>query len=299
MPENPAHSSRAIAASELILNDDGSIYHLALRPGELAETILLVGDPGRVERVSRRFDSIELKRKKREFITHTGWVGRRRISVISSGIGTDNIDIVLNEADALFNIDFESRLEKERHTPLTFLRIGTSGSIRPDIEVDTQVASAYAIGMDSLFQFYEVTYSETEQELNTEIRELLQDEGLLLLTYAFQGDWKLLSQVGKGMHVGITLTSPGFYGPQGRRLRRPSRLQASFFERAREFTFQGFPLSNFEMESAAIYGLSKLLGHRALSCNAILANRPKGTFSKNPKKAVSRLIENVLENIAV
>jgi uridine phosphorylase len=287
-----------ISNSELILNPDGSIYHLNLRPEDIAPIIITVGDPGRVARVSQHFDKIEVKKEKREFCCHTGRVGQKRISVISTGIGPDNIDIAINELDALVNIDFEQRQPKSTHTVLTFIRIGTSGALREDVPVDSFVASAYGLGLDNLLYFYGYKNNMPEAELTDALSAYMQYTKRLPF-YACQGSQQLLSQIGEGMVHGITLTSPGFYGPQGRQLRLLPRFDKAAFRQLAEFEFKGTPITNFEMETSAIYGLARLLGHRALSTNAIIANRASGTFSQAPKRIVDQLIVKVLERVSL
>jgi len=289
----------SIPASELILNQDGSIYHLNLHPDEIAHTILTVGDPGRVPRVSRHFDEIELRKEKREFVTHTGRIGRKRLTVISSGIGPDNIDIVLNELDALVNIDFESRQVKRERTVLNIIRIGTSGGLQAGIPVGSLVAARFGLGFDNLLHFYNYQPSLPEAELFDELQNFLEYAGQLPVTpYVTEGSQNLLDGIATDMHHGITITAPGFYGPQGRRLRLPPRLQDVNLKNLANFEFQKVKITNFEMETAAIYGLSRLLGHRALSCNALLVNRPKGAFSDDPKELENKLIETVLTRIS-
>jgi len=272
-----------IAASELIIGPDKRIYHLNLRPEDIADTIITVGDPGRVARVSRHFDSIDLKVTKREFVTHTGWLGKRRISVVSTGIGPDNIDIVLNELDALVNIDFDTRKIKEDQRSLVLIRIGTTGSLQPDLPIDTHLYSAYALGLDNLLHFYEYQNSGMETRLFTQL--------------IFAADQELADQLGGDMQRGITLTCPGFYGPQGRTLRGVSRLGRSGLEKLQRFEAEGLRITNLEMETAAIYGLARVLGHRAISFNAVLANRLQAAFSQQAKESVDRLIERVLSRL--
>jgi uridine phosphorylase len=286
-----------ISNSELILNPDGSIYHLNLCPEDIAPIILTVGDPGRVARISRHFDELLVKKEKREFCCHTGRIGRKRITAISTGIGPDNIDIALNELDALVNIDFASRQPKAAHTALTFVRVGTSGALRPDIPVDSFVASAFGVGLDNLMRFYDYTPTMPEAELTDELSRFM-DFTKQLPFYACQGSHSLLDALGEGMQHGITLTSPGFYGPQGRKLRLTPRFDQRAFSQLAAFTFKSYPITNFEMETSAIYGLSRLLGHRALSTNAIIANRADGTFSQHPKDTIDRLIVKVLEGVS-
>lgn len=284
-----------IQSSELILNPDGSIYHLHLRPEHLAKTIITVGDPDRVKAVSKHFDRLEYTFNKREFVTHTGYIGRKRLSVISTGIGPDNIDIVFNEIDALFNIDLASRTAKSSLTTLQFIRIGTSGSLQPDIEVDSILLSSFALGWDNLFSFYEVPQSDEIQALEDTLTSAIPD--LPVSGRLFKAPGNLQQHFSANFYRGITLTCPGFYAPQGRQLRLPSRLRADHFSSLQTLRLGEERITNMEMETSAIYGMASLLGHEALSCNAILANRPKGEFSKDPAKAVERLIVEVLSTL--
>jgi len=286
----------SLEQSELILNPDGSIYHLHLLPEDIADTIFFVGDPDRVRRVSRHFDRIDIKKRKREFITHTGWLGNRRLTVISTGIGTDNIDIVVNELDALANIDFNTRLVKKDKKQLTFIRIGTSGSIHSSIKVDTFVASAYGIGMDGLGAFYPPQNIEAAIDLGESFHASITSQNELPMAYAAQGDLALLNSNFKEFQSGITLTATGFYGPQGRSIRIENKMKQAFID-IEKFSFRGLHCTNMEMETSAIYLLAGLLGHRALSCNVILANRILGTFSTHPKESINRLIQAVLSRL--
>ena len=285
---------RSFQSSELILQPDGSIYHLALHPEQVAETIFTVGDPGRVARISRHFDRIDFKVQKREFCTHTGELGGKRLTVISTGIGPDNIDIVINELDALVNIDLHSRTLKTNFTPLQFIRIGTSGALQPEIAPGQCVASAYAIGLDNLLNFYTERSDEWPIELERGFKKTFPD---LPGTYATSGSGALLNQFDFMDYQGITLTCPGFYAPQGRSLRMKSLIRDAFFTQLQDFRWNDFAITNLEMETSAIYGLSALLGHQAISLNMILANRPLGTFSRQPKEDVDGLIENVLSRV--
>ncbi|MBK8444172.1 MAG: nucleoside phosphorylase [Sphingobacteriales bacterium] len=279
-----------ILSSELVLNADGSIYHLSLRPEEIADTVILVGDPDRVAMVSAHFDRIDVQRQHREFVTHTGELNGKRLTVISTGIGTDNIDIVINELDALVNIDLQTRLPKNTHTSLQFIRIGTSGALQPDIPADSFLASQAGIGLDGLMLFYQMSYN---SETSTYLNEL--GKKLPLQPYMAWGDEVLLEQMARDdFYRGITLTCGGFYAPQGRQLRLPVRF-AGLLDFFQEQSFKGARFTNFEMETAGIYALAQLLGHRALSLNAILANRPSGTFTKDGKALVQRLIKTTLE----
>lgn len=286
----------SLEPSELILNADRSVYHLNLRPGDLAGTIILVGDPERVPQVSRLFDSVELTRAKREFTTHTGFLGKRRLSVVSTGIGTDNIDIVLNEIDALFNIDFETRQTKEELTRLRLVRIGTSGAIQEDIPVDSFAISEYAIGFDGLLHYYE---SENLQQADIQYRflEAMQWSVMKAVPYVVAPDPGLTDRLAtREVFRGMTATNPGFYAPQGRRLRLPVQ-QPDWLERMAGFRFDGLRITNMEMETAGILGLAGLLGHQAASLSAILANRVSGKFSENPPRTIDRLIAHTLENL--
>lgn len=277
--------------AELILNPDGSVYHLHLRPDELADTILLVGDPGRVPMVSAYFDSLEVQKEHREFITHTGRLGKQRISVISTGIGTDNIDIVVNELDALANIDLETQRINQTHRRLNLIRIGTSGALQADLDVDSVIVSAYGLGLDSLLHFYKTQAQPDTDKILEAINRQFQ---LPFLTpYLFAADAELL-HLFSGFHSGITVTGNGFYGPQGRTLRASARFP-DLLDRLTAIQLSGIRITNFEMETAAIYGLAAFLGHRALSVNAIIANRIQNRFSSNPGKTVLNTIEEVIK----
>lgn len=276
--------SNNIQESELIINSDGSIYHLQLTPDEIADLIITVGDPDRVEMVSKYFDSIEVKKAHREFVTHTGFIGKKRLSVISTGIGTDNIDIVMNELDALVNIDFESRLPKAENKSLKIVRVGTSGSLRKEIPVDAFVASAAGLGLDSLMHYYKIDDSSKLDNL---------DLTLPFLPYYFEAGSELLNLF-PDFTKGITATCPGFYAPQGRSLRLEA-VDKNLLDKLRNIKINGVQVSNFEMETAGIYGLSQLMGHQALSLNAILANRETGVFSSKATETVDKLIQKALE----
>ncbi|UYW02063.1 nucleoside phosphorylase [Flavobacterium agricola] len=287
-----------IKSSELIINPDGSVYYLNVKPQDLATNIILVGDQNRVEKVSKHFDTIEFETQKREFKTHTGTFRGKRFSVVSTGIGPDNIDIVLNELDALVNIDFKTRQIKPQLTSLNIVRFGTSGSLQANIPVDAIVASEYTIGLDNMMRSYQIDgISETAIEdafvkhTNWDLR-----KGR---PYVFKGSETLASKFRNiaGVHPGFTATAGGFYGPQGRVLRLPIQ-DADLNHKMDNFSFDGIKISNLEMETSAIYGLSKLLGHQALSLNAIIANRANGTFSEDPYKTVERLIELGLKKLA-
>jgi len=279
-----------IAESELIINDRGAVYHLDLRPDEVAGTVITVGDPDRVKEVSKYFDTIEVKRQHREFISHTGYIGKKRITVLSSGIGPDNIDIVMNELDALVNIDFETREIKKNLKSINIIRIGTSGSLQADIPVDSFVVSTHGLGVDNLLNFYRHEQNEQEKELLQSFITHTHIHGQIGNPYISSGAASLLKHFVNGFHQGITVTCPGFYGPQGRILRLGVR-NPDLINRLTDFQFGQHRITNFEMETSAIYGLGKLLGHNCLAVNAIVANRIKKEFSKDGKATVEKLIK--------
>ena len=287
-----------IESSELVLNEDGSVYHLNLLPEDVADIIIFVGDPGRVARVSKHFDSIEVKKSKREFVTHTGYIGKKRLTVISTGIGPDNIDIVMNELDALVNIDLEKREIKKKHTSLTIIRIGTSGSLQNDIPVDSIVLSSYGMGFDNLMKFYEYDNTADENILEFEFSNHIQTESIALPVnpYIVAGCKLLLNALGEGLESGITATCPGFYGPQGRQLRLAPK-SGDFLDLLGSFSFGEHRITNFEMETSAIYGLAGLMGHQALSCNVILANRVSKEFVKDHHASEEFIIKEMLSRI--
>lgn len=286
-----------IPESELILDSRGGIYHLGLRPEEIAPTVLLVGDPGRVNKISQHFDSIEFKWQHREFITHTGHLGNKRITVISTGIGPDNIDITINEIDALANIDFNSRTIKASLSSYNLIRLGTSGSLQHDIPVDSFVAGTYGLGFDNLMHFYEKQNTGTELEL---IEAFKIHTGLYsgnVLPYIYEGSKGLLQSFNKGYIQGITIGCPGFFGAQGRVLRLPLAYPA-LVDKLTHFKHNEHYIANFEMESSAIYGLGRLLGHKCVSLNVIVTNRVTKEFSKDGSKAVENLIQHSLNIIS-
>lgn len=278
-----------IAESELIINSRGAIYHLDVRPEEIASTVILVGDPDRVGKVSRHFDSIEHKLHHREFNTHTGYIGKKRISVLSTGIGPDNIDIALNELDALVNIDFNTREIKPQLSSLDIFRFGTSGSLQADIPVDSLVAGTHGLGLDNVLNYYDYPANEADNAIASAFQEQTGLSKEITIPYVFSGSQKLFSHFKKEYHSGITVTCPGFYGPQGRILRLPVR-QPGLIEKLTTFRFGDIRISNFEMETSTIYGLGALLGHHCLSLNAIVANRVRQEFSKDGHAAVEGLI---------
>lgn len=281
-----------IAESELIINSRGAIYHVDLRPEELADTVITVGDPDRVAVVSKHFDTIEFKRQHREFISHTGYVGKKRLTVISTGIGPDNIDIVVNELDALKNIDFETRTIKPELSSLNIIRLGTSGSLQADIPVDSLVAGTHGLGLDNLLSFYRLQSNEEEQQLLQNFITHTQLSGNIQ-PYIASSSSHIIKHFVTGFHQGITVTCPGFYGPQGRILRL-GIANPSLVDSLTSFRFGNHRISNFEMETSAIYGLGKLLGHHCLSVNVIVANRVRKEFSKDGAAAVENLIKTCL-----
>lgn len=283
-----------IAESELIINDRGAVYHLNVKPEELANTIITVGDPGRVSEVSKHFDKIEGKYEHREFITHTGTIGNKRLSVVSTGIGPDNIDIVFNELDALANIDFSSRTIKTTLTKLTIVRMGTSGALQADIPVDSFVASTHGLGIDNLLHFYKQQNNEEELQILNAFDTYTQLSSNGVNPYIASASASILKEFVEGFYHGITVTCPGFYGPQGRILRLPLQYP-NLISQLTSFRFGNHRITNFEMETSAMYGLGKILNHNCLSLSAIVANRVQRSFSKDGNKAVASLIVKSLE----
>jgi uridine phosphorylase len=286
--------SSTIGESELILTPRGSIYHIDLKADELADIVITVGDPGRVAEVSKYFDSIEFQTQHREFVTHTGYIGKQRITVISSGIGPDNIDIVLNELDAVANIDFATRTLNTTHRTLRILRMGTSGSLQEDIPVDSMVVSTHGIGLDNVLHFYQdFEHSAHEQQLCNEFANYTMLYKSSIQPYAVQGSSSLLQYFGIKYHKGITVTCPGFYAPQGRVVKAKLKFE-NLVDNLSTFKFEQTRITNFEMETSAIYGLGKVFGHQCLSINTIVANRKTKTFSKDGKAAVDSMIQHSL-----
>lgn len=280
-----------IAESELILNSRGAVYHLNLLPEELASTVITVGDPERVSEVSKHFDTIEYQQQHREFVTHTGTIGKKRISVVSTGIGTDNIDIVLNELDALVNIDLVTRTIKPQLTSLQIVRIGTAGSLQADVPVDSFVASTHGLGIDNLLHFYRHEQNDEEKQL---LQAFITQTQVTTLPYLSSASVSLIKHFVQNFHHGITVTCPGFYAPQGRILRLGLHYPG-LIDRLTGFSFGQHRICNFEMETAGIYGLGHLLGHHCLSLSAIVANRVSKQFSKNGQAAIEKLIKTTLE----
>ncbi len=286
-----------IAESELIINKRGAIYHLDARPDEIARDIITVGDPARVKEVSKYFDRIEVERHHREFVTHTGYLGKKRISVVSTGIGTDNIDIVMNELDALVNIDFDTRAINKDINQLNIIRVGTSGSLQADIPVDSFVASTHAIGIDNLMNFYLHENNEEEKQLLHSFVTQTQMHGRFSQPYIAGASMSLIKHFVEGYHQGITITCPGFYGPQGRVLRL-GISNPHLNNRFTDFEFGHHRIANFEMETAGIYGLGKALHHNCVSLSAIVANRVNKNFSADGNVTIEKLIKKTLEIIS-
>lgn len=282
-----------IPESELILNPDGSVYHLSLRPQDIADIILTVGDPSRVHKVSQHFDSVDFEMNKREFITHTGKINGKKITVMSTGMGTDNIEIALTELDALVNIDLKTREIKSRKKKLKIIRIGTSGSLQSDISLGSHLVSDYAFGLDTLMFFYNLACTDEEKELAQKLQE---SANLPFLPYCVRGSESLKKQFAFDMIEGNTITCPGFYAPQGRQIRTELKLPR-LIEDLNYFHYNNVWLTNFEMETAGYYAMGRLLGHEVLSVNAIIANRITHKFSKDADKVIDSLIKKVLDRI--
>ncbi|MEM1137982.1 MAG: nucleoside phosphorylase [Bacteroidota bacterium] len=280
--------------TELILNKDGSVYHLNLKPNNIAENIIVVGDPGRVHQVSKYFDTIDFEMNKREFITHTGSLNGKKLTVISSGIGTDNVEILMTELDALVSINFKNRKRKTRRKKLKIVRIGTSGTLKPAIALDSYLVSENALGLDNLMTFYKLGQKSIYKDV---CKALKQHVSLQITPYLVSCSPKLLQAIAFDMLKGNTITSPGFYAPQGRVLRAPVK-HPDLLEKLQNFEIDNFTLSNFEMETAAYYAFGQLLKHDVLSVNAIIANRALKKFSKNPQRVIDALIIKVLERFS-
>jgi uridine phosphorylase len=285
-----------IAESELIINPDGSIYHLHLKPEHIADDIIVVGDPQRVALISKYFDNIEYKISNREFVTHTGSINGKRITALATGIGTDNIDIVINELDAIVNIDLDKRVPKNTHRTLNIVRLGTSGALQEDIPVDSFVFSQYGLGIDGLLNFYEDRDQVIDQELTEAFVAYSKWNKDLAKPYIVRSSKDLEKRISEGMFKGITATAPGFYGPQGRVLRL-GLMQKNINSSLENFQFNGNRITNFEMETSALYGLGGMLGHNTATVCAIIANRYNKTFSQDYKTTVKKLIELLLTRL--
>ncbi len=287
---------KKIGASELILNPDGSVYHIKLKPEHIGHDIIIVGDPGRVERISKHFTKIEYKIQNREFITHTGYYNGKKITALATGIGTDNIDIVINELDALVNIDLEKRTVTKKHTALNIVRLGTSGALQEDIKVDSAVMSSHGLGFDGLLNYYSVAKGVFNDDISKAFIKHTSWLAHLPYPYVAKGSEMLQKKLGQGYHTGITATAPGFYGPQGRILRLQTAIP-DLNEKLTAFKYKEHRITNFEMETSALYGLSALLGHNAVTICAIIANRIRKEYSKDYKKYVDILIEQLLNRL--
>jgi uridine phosphorylase len=284
-----------ISETDLILNPDGSVYHLNLLPKHLSETIITVGDPSRVYRVSQYFDDIEFEMNKREFITHVGKYKGKRVTVISTGIGTDNIEIFFTELDALINVDLKTREPRSRKKKLKIIRIGTSGSLQENIPLDSHLVTEYGVGFDNLMTFYNLEMDAFEESI---ARDIQKKTSISFTPYVVKGSSLLKRQFAPDMLIGNTVTTPGFYAPQGREVRIPLKYP-DLLEQLRRYHNKAsdFWLTNFEMETSAYYAMARLLGHEVLSVNAIIANRVKSKFSKDPNKVIDSLIKKILERI--
>lgn len=287
---------KKIGDSELILNPDGSVYHLNLLPEDISETILVVGDQGRVNTISKHFTNIECKKQNREFVTHTGTYNGKRITALSTGIGTDNIDIVVNELDALVNIDLEKREIKEKKTSLNIIRLGTSGALQGDIPVDNFVMSEYGLGFDGLLNFYQADKNIYDDEITEAFIKHTGYDPKLARPYTVKASEVLMKKLGDGLFKGITATASGFYGPQGRQLRIVP-TDPMLNDKMETFSFKGHRITNFEMETSALYGLGKILGHHTVTICTIIANRVLKQYSKDYHPAVEKMVLTVLDRI--
>jgi len=287
---------RIFKESELIITAENKIYHLNLGPEDIADNIIIVGDPGRVQAISKHFDKIELKVQNRELVTHTGYLNKKRITALSTGMGPDNIDIVLNELDSIANVDLEKRVAKSKHRTLNIVRIGTSGAMQKDIPVDSFIASSYGLGIDGVLNFYKRTPEIIEKKLNKEFIKQTNWPRYLARPYIVKSSTELMAKVAYDIRQGITATAPGFFGPQGRELRAELAFP-ELNDRLTGFDYKGLNVTNFEMETSALYGLGKILGHETLTVCVIIANRIAKKFSKNYKPLMEKLILTVLERM--
>ncbi len=283
-----------ISSTDLIINPDGSVYHLNLKPKHISDYIITVGDPGRVHKVTQYFDSVDYEMNKREFITHVGTYKGKKITVISSGMGTDNVEILMIELDSLVNVDLKTREPKKKKKKLKIFRIGTSGSIQEDIRLGTHLISEYAVGMDPLMLYYPLDQTEFEEEISSKIR---RETNLPYNPYLVKGSTELIELVKDIGRLGNTVTCHGFYGPQGRSLRVPIRFP-NLISDLNYFHHKDLWLTNLEMETAGYYALARVLGHDVVSINAIIANRVRDRFSKDPNKVIDSLIRKVLDKIS-
>ena len=288
---------RVIPTSQMLVNDNGRIYHLDLLPEEIADDIILVGDPGRVTTVSDKFDKIEVKRSNRELVTHTGYFNGKRITVLSTGMGTDNIDIVINELDALANIDLKNRVVKDTHRTLNLVRLGTSGALQADIEVgDSYVASRYAVGLDGLAYFYKESSEIIDKEATDDFIKFMDYPSELPRPYVVKSSDALFEKLSEGCYKGITATAPGFYGPQGREVRL-NLAHPTINSRLEDFKYGEWKIVNFEMESSALFSLSRMLGHNAMTICSIVANRVSEKSCKDYHPFIEKLVISTLEKL--
>ena len=287
-------AGKKIIPTDLILNDDLSVYHLNLLPHDIADTIILLGDRGRVPLVSAFFDHIEVKKEKREFLTHTGTYKGKRISAISTGIGTDNVEIVMNELDALVNIDLKTKTIHPNLKSLKFIRIGTCGTIHADIPVESHIVSDFGLGLDNLMTFYKRLLNDRENDITNKLSEHLKIQQCPLAFYIAEAPGKIIELFTEDFYHGITITAPGFFGPQIRTLRAEPKFP-NMIEAFRSFNYLDERILNFEMETSALYGLAKILGHEAVTVDLVLANRAIGKFSVNYQHKMTELIGNVLD----
>jgi uridine phosphorylase len=288
---------KELANSELILNSDGSIYHLNLKREHVADTVILVGDPSRVKNVSSFFENIDFQVENREFVTHTGTYRKKRISVISTGIGTDNIDIVLNELDAVVNIDLDKRKIREDRKKLNLIRIGTTGGLQEELGVSSYVLSKIAAGFDGRIHYYRDGFTVCDEKIEKAFVTHTSWFDKRPVPYFVNSDDHLFNLLNDKVFSGITLSSPGFYGPQGRMLRLPV-VDPLLNDKMHSFSYNGLKITNYEMESSALFGLSSLLGHRAITICAVIANRITGEFVKDHKQVMNELINFTLEHIS-
>ncbi len=282
--------------TELIITDKNKVYHLDLGPEEIADTVLLVGDPGRVQQISERFSSIEHKVSHREFVTHTGIYKGKRLTVLSTGIGTDNIDIVLNELDAAVNIDLKNRKTLPVSKSLSLIRLGTCGALQADIPVNGIIISEFGLGLDGLMNFYAKTEEVFHDDISNEFIKHTGWNNRLPFPYCVKGDDDLFQLFAKDNYSGITATAPGFYGPQGRKLRLLP-IHEDLNDHLTSFTYKNHRITNFEMETSALYGLGKMLGHKCVTACVVIANRVRKEFTTDPKKSVNHLLDTCLERL--
>lgn len=283
----------AISETDLIINPDGSVYHLNLKPENIHDTIITVGDPSRVFRVSNHFDKITFEMNRREFITHTGTYRGKKVTVMSTGMGTDNVEIFMTELDALANIDLKTREVNKKHKKLNLIRVGTSGSLQEDIRLGTHLVSDYGVGLDTLMSFYNLRQNGLENTISNKIRDYID---LPFKPYCVEGSDALREKFAEDMHRGNTVTTPGFYGPQGRKVRIDVKYP-HLIDDLLSFHHEDFWLTNFDMETAGFYAMARLMGHEMISLNAIIANRARNKFSKDPNKVIDSLIRKVLDRL--